>query len=162
VLAGKTVKSVTYENSTKVTVVVDNKVTATSSQSNEKGTITVSKNAVSTNKAYGCTTDVDFDPQMFCRTVTAERGIYRSYFYLPYGSFIEANATKENIVFSNLNADAQVNIRLNDAGGLVITVQNFTPTTESQYPVATIGANVTTFNKVFTVNIGEKCTLSVL
>jgi hypothetical protein len=167
VLVGKTVKSVTYTDSKNISVVLDGKVTADSTHASESGVITVSKNALSADKDYSCTTTVDFNPCMTCKTSYATGGNYRSYLYLPYGSYNESNVNTDNIVITNLTDGATVEVSL-DVGSidgltrLKITVKGFTPSDANTYPVAQIAANVTSFNKAVTVNVGEVCAVSLI
>jgi hypothetical protein len=169
VLEGKTIKSVTYVDESSIALTVDGTVTADNPQAQELGTtvaskalekelgmITVSKKAFENNKEGNCYLRVNFDPCLNCNSASCSTysGIYRSTFTLPYGSYIEENVTLDNINIPIVNDGMTATVSLDADGKLFIEVKGFVATDEFKYPMAQIGANVSTVNKSYLVYIG--------
>jgi hypothetical protein len=160
VLAGKTVKDVTYVSSTEISLVVDGEVTANETQADDYGTITVAKSAMANNASANCLARVDFNPEL--RVVDNSYSIIAgvvdcsSTFELPYGSFNEDNVTTDNIIVPA--DDVEVITEITTDGNLKITVNNYLSEADDEtainYPVAKISANVTTFNTDLYVYVG--------
>ncbi len=161
VLLGKTIKSVQFLSETKLSLTLDGKVKADSSQKEDVGTITVSHNALENGANGNALLRVDFEPKMTVRNCDVESlGVKKSYvseFKLPYGSFIKENVNKDNI-FVPVDDGATVNMSVTDEGLLRIEVIGFEPFEYKgqtyNNPSAKISANVTTFNKDLYVEIG--------
>lgn len=160
VLAGKTVKSVNYEDPNTLRVVLTGKVSADGSHSNDNGTIIVSHTATQ-NGADACgLTKVNFAPKM-SRTFNSSNNFskkYTSEFTLPYGSFIKENVNTDKITV--MPSDITVNVSVTDDGALRIETVGFEPFEYNgntyDNPVAKLDACVTTFNKELYVGVGDR------
>jgi hypothetical protein len=170
-LAGKTITSVTYNNSYKVTVLLDGTVTASESQLEDfNGTITLGASAMSNNKSYTVNTEVDFHPVIEAHgrisTNKASDGtnqyIYYTTLQLPYGSINQEAIENDNklkleyLTFTNATPNAKIaSFKINANGRILITITGFEITAEKgPYPIVKMDASVTSLNIELTIDVG--------
>lgn len=163
-LKGKTVESVKYVSGEQIDLTLSGIVKASEPQDSESvfGKIVISGKAFKNGTKGLAYVGVNYHPKMVCTTsmsTTTADGKKNcvSEFELPYGEFIASNANTTNITVPVGDVEIEVSVTL--SGKLKITVKNFEPFTYGEvkydYPVAKIEANVTTFNKVLYVTIGN-------
>lgn len=160
-LVGKNLKEVEYVSDKEVKLSVDGKVTADSSKSKEFGTIKVSHKALKNNADGIATFYVNFEPELTTEGVTigtiGKKKNYSSKLKLPFGSFIEENVNTTNITVPL--DDVTVDVKYISTTEIDIQVNNFEEFEYEgktyEFPVAKLGANVTSFNKDLYIEIGK-------
>ena len=148
-LEGKTVKSVTYNGETSITVVLDGN-TKVAGGDDVYGTITVKQSGMASKGASTCTVNV-LAPVMYVSEFSGGGGsnfLVSATLKLTAGEFTSA-ATAENIILAG-DATGELSVTLSD-GLLKIEVKNC----NERNPSVILKSQVTTFGKEYTIKLAS-------
>ncbi len=159
---GKSVQSVTYNSASSISVTISGTLTSgIDTMDKSEGIVGgIYVNGGISNNAVGSVYVRAFYPEMITTTAGMSAGTttytFSSTFKLPYGSFVEEYLTSEYITLPNDNGT--ISLTLTDAGYLHVAVSNFTRSDDYSYPVISMAAEVTTFNKTLYTYVGVAMT----
>lgn len=156
-LSGKTISNLTYIDKNTVELVIEGSLDKVNDSEYDYHEIEISNDALKGNSTATVVVKVyNHSPRVLAGSVTyiksGSSAHAASKYSLPYGEFIEANCTNENITLQNGNGDITISIVEEK---LKVDITNFVITDENdRYPYIKISKVCTSFNEDIFIKVG--------